>query len=82
MALMGGKAGGLNDDTLAHDANRGPRANPAALTAAQLARLLGVAEQKVRDHLDAGAPVGADGMINLVHYTAWLNRRLRQHDGD
>lgn len=58
------------------------RLDPAALTVAQLARLLGVAEQKLRDHVTEGAPVGADGKINLVHYTAWLNRRLKERDGD
>ena len=26
----------------------------------------------LRVDLDAGAPVSADGTINLVHYTAWL----------
>ena len=56
--------------------------SPTALTVAQLARLLGLAERKVREHVAAGAPTGADGTINLVHYTAWLNRRLRQRDGD
>jgi len=57
-------------------------ADPAALTVAQLARLLGLAERKVRQHVEAGAPTAADGRINLVHYTAWLNRRLKEHDGD
>ena len=57
-------------------------ANPAALTVAQLARLLGLAERKVHEHLAAGAPAGAEGTINLVHYTAWLNRRLKDRDGD
>lgn len=56
--------------------------NPAALTVAQLARLLGVAEEKVREHVALGAPVSADGRINLVHYTAWLNRQLKERDGD
>ncbi len=59
-----------------------PAMSPTALTVAQLARLLGLAEQKVREHVADGAPVSADGMINLVHYTAWLNRRLGQRDGD
>ena len=57
-------------------------ADPAALTVAQLARLLGLAEAKVRDHIAAGAPTATDGSVNLVHYTAWLNRRLKEHDGD
>ena len=63
-------------------AGGGGVANPAALTVAQLARLLGVAEQQVRDHVADGAPIAADGTINLVGYTAWLNRRLRERDGD
>ncbi|MBP7747018.1 MAG: hypothetical protein KA383_12890 [Phycisphaerae bacterium] len=49
---------------------------------AQLARLLGVAEEKVREHVARGAPVSADGRINLVRYTAWLNRQLKERDGD
>jgi len=56
--------------------------NPAALTAAQAARLLGVAEEAVRDHVAAGLPVGPGETINLVHYAAWLNRRLKERDGD
>ena len=64
----------------------GPGAvNPAALTAAQLARMLGVPEQTIRRHLAAGAPASADGRINLVHYAAWLNRELAssgENDGD
>ena len=52
------------------------QANPAALTVAQLARMLGVRQEKVQEHVDAGAPVGADGTINLVRYAAWLNREL------
>ena len=59
--------------------------NPTALTAAQLARMLGVSEEAVRRHLAAGAPASADGRINLVHYAAWLNRELAssgENDGD
>lgn len=56
--------------------------NPAALTAGQLARLLGVDEEKVRRHVNEGAPSGLDGTLNLVHYTAWLIRRLKERDGD
>lgn len=56
--------------------------NPAALTVAQAARLLGVAEQKVHDHVAAGLPVGPGETINLVHYAAWLNQRLAENDGD
>jgi len=54
--------------------------NPAALTAADVARLLGVAEDVVQKHLAEGAPRAADGSVNLVHYAAWLNGKLA--DGD
>ena len=56
--------------------------NPAALTVAKAARLLGVAEQTVHDHVAAGAPTAAGGTINLVHYVAWINQQLKDHDGD
>jgi hypothetical protein len=55
---------------------------PTALTAADVARLLGVAEDVVQKHLAEGAPRAADGSVNLVHYAAWLNRRLKENDGD
>ena len=64
----------------------GPGAvNPAALSVAQLARMLGVPEETVRRHVAAGAPASADGRMNLVHYAAWLNRELAslgENDGD
>ena len=61
----------------------GPGAvNPAALSVAQLARMLAVPEETVRRHVAAGAPAATDGRVNLVHYTAWLNRRLKDRDGD
>jgi plasmid maintenance system antidote protein VapI len=56
--------------------------NPVALTIEQVARMLAVPEEKVRDHVAAGAPVGADGTVNLVNYAAWLNRQLAGSDGD
>ncbi len=48
------------------------------LTPAQLAKVLSAAgsrritEEMVRSDIDAGAPVNADGTMNLIHYTAWL----------
>lgn len=68
----------------ADQVRRGP-ANPAALTTEQLARMLGIDAEKVRDHVAAGAPTGPDGRINLVHYAAWLNREMTspgENDGD
>lgn len=58
------------------------RADPAAIDVAQLARLLGVPVETIRRHLADGAPQAADGTVNLVHYAAWLNRRLKERDGD
>jgi len=51
-----------------------------ALTPAQAAKILAAAgnrritEAMLRADIDAGAPVNADGTINLIHYTAWLVR--------
>ncbi len=56
------------------------RLDPTALVLPAAARLLGVDEDVLRSHVAEGAPLAADGTINLVHYAAWLNRRLR--DGD
>jgi hypothetical protein len=52
--------------------------NPAALTIEQVARMLAVPEETVRRHLVAGAPVGADGTVNLVNYAAWVCLMLRK----
>ena len=56
--------------------------NPAALSMAQVAQMLGVPPRKVQRHVDAGAPRGPGGTVNLVHYAAWLNRELVRTDGD
>ena len=63
------------------DADRQP-VNPAALTTADAARLLAAASGRqvtvdmVQAALDAGAPVLADGRLNLVELMAWLEREL------
>ena len=57
-------------------------ANPVALTVEQLAAMLGVATAKLEEHIAAGAPTGGDGTVNLVHYVAWLSRRLSRPDDD
>ncbi|MEX2670912.1 MAG: hypothetical protein WD294_02250 [Phycisphaeraceae bacterium] len=57
--------------------------NPMAMQVSDAARLLGVPEMTVRQHVQAGAPTAADGTMNLVHYAAWLNVELkRRMDGD
>lgn len=60
----------------------GPGAvNPAAMTVDQAARLLSAAGRPVtadmvRAALEAGAPVGTDGRINLIDLMAWLEKHL------
>jgi len=56
--------------------------NPAALPVADAAMVLSraggspVSEEMLRADIDAGAPTNADGTVNLVHYAAWLVRKL------
>ncbi len=56
------------------------------MTAGQVAKVLraagarGLTEENIRADIDAGAPVNADGTINLVHYTAWLAREVAGAD--
>ena len=58
--------------------------NPAALTAAEAARLLSAAGGRavtvdvVQAAIDAGAPVLADGRLNLVELMAWLEKDLAE----
>ncbi len=57
--------------------------NPLSLTLEEVARLLSAAggrkvtPEQVQADIDAGAPVGAGGRINLVHYAAWLIREVQ-----
>ena len=57
-----------------------------ALTVAQVSQVLSAAggrridEDMVRADIDAGAPVNADGTLNLVHYAAWLVREVSGGD--
>jgi hypothetical protein len=58
------------------------RLNPAALPVADAARVLtrlggkSVTDSMLRADIDAGAPVNADGSLNLVHYAAWLVKEM------
>jgi len=69
-------------------ASVGPRANPAALGIPEAASLLSgagggrVTQEMIAADLADGAPANGDGTINIVHYAAWLNYRLKQRDGD
>jgi hypothetical protein len=58
------------------------RLNPAALPVADAARVLTrlggkpVTDAMLRADIDAGAPVNADGSLNLVQYAAWLVKEM------
>ena len=58
------------------------RLNPAAMPVADAARVLTrlggkpVTEAMIRADIDEGAPVNADGSVNLVHYAAWLVKEM------
>ena len=68
-----------------HD-NGKPSLNPTSLTVVDAARLLtraggqAVAVEMLEIDVAAGAPVNADGTINLVHYAAWLVREMGSRD--
>lgn len=57
--------------------------NPAAMSAAEVAKLLSagggkkIMPEQIQADIDGGAPVNRDGTINLVHYTAWLIREVQ-----
>jgi len=56
--------------------------NPTALALVDAARVLSAASGVTVDataleaDVAAGAPVNADGTLNLVHYAAWLVREM------
>jgi len=52
--------------------------NPMAMTAEEAAKTLGIPRDWIEEDLVAGAPSNADGTVNLVHYAAWLNAKLKE----
>ena len=64
----------------------GSTLNPQALQLDTLARILSAAGPKVvtvdmlQADIDAGAPMNADGTMNLVHYVAWLVKEMGRGD--
>ena len=50
--------------------------NPTALTIEKAAQALGAGRETLEADIAAGAPVNADGTLNLVHYAAWLVKEL------
>jgi len=55
-----------------------------ALTVDQTAKILSAAgarqitEQMIREAIDAGAPALPDGRINLIEFSAWLEKDLNK----
>ncbi len=66
---------------------RPQRLNPAAMSPADVARVLTrvggspVTEDMLRADINAGAPTNADGSINLVQYAAWLVQQMSAGGG-
>jgi hypothetical protein len=60
--------------------------SPSAMTLQQAARVLAAVGaryatvENLRRDIEAGAPVNADGTVNLVHYAAWLARESARGD--
>jgi hypothetical protein len=60
--------------------------NPAALSLVDAARVLSralskpVTPETLQADVDDGAPMNADGTLNLVHYAAWLVRETGRAD--
>jgi hypothetical protein len=56
--------------------------NPQALALTDAARVFSAAAGATIDvamlqaDIDAGAPINADGTLNVVHYAAWLVREM------
>jgi hypothetical protein len=64
------------------DGRQGGPLNPHALRLEDLARILSASGlrpatvQTLQDDIDDGAPVNADGTMNLVQYAAWLVKEM------
>ena len=63
---------------MAEESSENQRIDPQSISVSNAARLLSgmgfgrVAEEMIANDLEAGAPLNADGTVNLVHYAAWL----------
>ncbi len=66
----------------------GPILNPLAVPIADAARLLSrlggkpISEATIRGDIEFGAPVNADGTLNLVEFAAWLVKEMGRSDGN
>lgn len=80
--LTGGDASGPSAQRDTSAESGGGRLNPAALPISYAAKMLTraagrqITEVMLRSDIDAGAPVNADGTLNLMHYTAWLVKEV------
>jgi hypothetical protein len=60
----------------------GSSLNPSALEIGDAAKLLSkisgqtVSECMIEEDIESGAPVNANGTLNLVHYAAWLVKEM------
>lgn len=78
----GDASGRLGRAASSEDSHRlNPAAIPISYAAQMLTRAAGrqITEETLRADIDAGAPVNADGTLNLVHYTAWLVKEVSRH---
>ena len=68
------------------DGRHGGPLNPQSLSPEDVARILTASGWKpvsvdmIRDDIDDGAPVNADGTINLVQYAGWLVKEMSRAD--
>ena len=57
--------------------------NPSSLSVEDISRLLSagggkrITAEEIQADVDAGAPIGRDGRLNLVHYAAWMVREVQ-----
>ena len=64
--------------------NENQPVDPNRLTPSQAAKLLSAAAkiqipvEQIKQDLDEGAPLNADGTLNLVNYAAWLAGEMRR----
>ena len=60
--------------------------SPTSLSLADAARLLTraggtpVTREMIQTDIDDGAPINADGTLNLIHYAAWLVKEMARGD--
>ena len=60
--------------------------NPQGLRLEDLARILSaltswpITADTIQEDIDAGAPLNADGTMNLVQYASWLVREMARGD--